>query len=211
MNKQDKFITIGIILAAGSSKRMGAENKLLCPLNENTILEQSLNSFALSKVDKIILVVGYGARNITALPLVKQLKAQNKLSIVTNENFQQGMGTSLACGVKELDANSHACLIGLGDMPFISHQTINKIIDAARGNNEKAIFAPEIGGKMGHPILWKKQFFKPLSQLNQDQGAKGIIAQNKTLLELITVNDKGILQDIDTPEMLPKIVKSHRK
>ena len=202
-----QFKTIGIMLAAGSSRRMGTDNKLLCQINNTTILEHSLNNFAQSKLKEIILVLGHEAETIAALPVVQKLKNEKKLSIVINENYADGMGTSLSAGVAAIGTNDggnnvDACLIALGDMPFISTKTIDKIIDAGSAEKEKAIIVPQYNGKNGHPVLWKKQFFTALSGLNKDQGAKDIIAENKTLVKNISVDDKGVIQDVDTPETL---------
>ncbi len=197
-----QFQAIGIMLAAGSSRRMGAENKLLCQINNTTILEHSLNNFAQSKLKEIILVLGHEAETIAALPVVQKLKSEKKLSIVINKNYTNGMGTSLSAGVAAIDDDADACLVALGDMPFISAKTIDKIIDAGSAEKEKAIIVPQYNGKNGHPVLWKKQFFNALSGLNKDQGAKDIIAENKTLVKNIPVDDKGIIQDVDTPEIL---------
>ncbi|MCK5041315.1 MAG: NTP transferase domain-containing protein, partial [Sphingomonadales bacterium] len=82
-----QFQAIGIMLAAGSSRRMGAENKLLCQINNTTILEHSLNNFAQSKLKEIILVLGHEAETIAALPVVQKLKSEKKLSIVINKNY----------------------------------------------------------------------------------------------------------------------------
>lgn len=203
----NKLKTVGIVLAAGRSTRMGTKNKLLCPINNLSIIEHSLDSFAKSNVAEIILVLGFEADTIANMAFVKKLQDQNKLSIVLNKNYKNGMGTSIAAAVKHLSDDTDACIIGLGDMPFINSHTINMLISSAQENSKNQIFRPQFMGKKGHPILWKQQFFQELANLSHDRGGKDIIANNKELLFEVTVDDKAVLEDVDTPEKLDSFNK----
>ena len=191
-----------ILLAAGRSTRMGHANKLMHPLAESSILEQSLQHLARSNVGEIILITGFEAEKISALPLVKKLASEGKLRIVINENHENGMGSSLATGINALDTQTDATLITLGDMPYIQPNSIDQIITAANAHNDKQIFIPQFNGKNGHPTLWRKPLFNQLAELSGDNGGKNIIQTHKSLSQIVAVDDQGILKDIDTLEML---------
>lgn len=190
----------GILLAAGSSKRMGATNKMLQPLSSNCILEQSLENLAQANVDEILLVTGFEADKISDLPLVKKLQTEQKLTLVFNKNYELGMGTSIACAIKYLKQNSNAAIIALGDMPYVKPSTINQLIDEANKYQDKQIFIPQYAGKTGNPVLWKNSLFTELSKLDADTGGKHIIQAHQTLSHNVAVADKGVLKDIDTPD-----------
>ena len=191
-----------IILAAGSSTRMGDVNKLLCPLNNSSILEQSLLHLVEANINEIIIVLGHEADKISTLPLVKKLISEGKVSTSINKEYTNGMGSSLAMGIKTLSDKTDACIIALADMPYIKPNTIIELINASRKEQTKQIFIPQHEGQNGNPILWKSSLFNQLVELSGDTGGKNIIRANESLSQIVNVDDLGILKDVDTPEML---------
>src|SRR5690606_25438334 len=94
--------------------------------------------------------------------------------------------------------NAAGWIIALGDMPFIatsSHQAV-----AARLGAGASIVATQYRGRRGHPVGFSHRWFAELSMLTGDHGARTTLGQNSTELLLCTVNDDGVLRDIDRLE-----------
>ncbi len=192
INRIDCFI-----LAAGMSKRMGNENKLLKKINNNTILNQTLKNHIESKINKINLILGY-QKNI----ILKQIN-QNKIFIIENNNFKSGMLSSILKINENISDETSGILISLADMPFVTSDDINKLIKIFNENDQKIICIPENKGKLGNPLLLPKEIYKDLikdtSKLSNDEGLKKLILNKK--YNYIKVNlSEGVKKDFDTNE-----------
>jgi molybdenum cofactor cytidylyltransferase len=121
-------------------------------------------------------------------------------NVVVCPNADEGMGTSLACAAREaarLFPAADGYLIALGDMPFVRRTTIAAVRDALAGG--AALAAPYFRSRRGHPVGLAKRFYKDLSALSGDAGAKRLVDANHGTLVKIPVGDPGVIRDIDTP------------
>ena len=183
----------GILLAAGQSARFGSD-KLLYPLgNGKTIAQQAAETIIQACPDSIAVI-----NNNTASQLVEIL-TDDGFNVIENHHAEDGMGSSIACGVKAL-SNSEACLIALADMPFIKPATIKTVLQLFK--NTKCIISPKHKDRRGHPVLFSKHFFFELTQLNGEKGARDVIENNREYLILVDVDDAGIVRDIDIKDDL---------
>ena len=187
---------IGILLAAGFSRRFGQANKLL------HILPNGLS-------------IGYAsAKNlIDALPvsvaviqpdnheLAGQLESVG-LKVVTCK-IEQGMAYSLAVATQYAGTfaeSSDGFVIALADMPFIRPATIEMV--ANRLSQGSQIVLPTYLGFWGHPVGFAAKFQGELEQLQGDEGARSIIKSHREVVYACECKDSGILMDIDTPDDL---------
>src|SRR6266581_8144523 len=120
---------------------------------------------------------------------------------VVCKNAGEGMGTSLAAGVRAA-ADAHGWLVALADMPFLRPQTIRVIAQAL--SDGAAIAAPAYRGERGHPVGFARRFFDELSALHGDHGARELLAQHPDWVTLYEVDDPGVLRDIDKPSDLAR-------
>ena len=111
-----------VILAAGESRRMGKQNKLLLPVGGEAMLVKLATSVCASDVGQVLVVIGHEAEKIR-----RELN-EFSLNFVYNPNFSEGMTTSIKYGVKVVSHECDGLLICLGDMPFINTSEINKLI-----------------------------------------------------------------------------------
>lgn len=119
--------------------------------------------------------------------------------ITVCENAHEGMGASLACGVRAAQ-ESDGWLVALADMPLIRRGTIRSV---ARLIEEGApLAAPIYQGTRGHPVGFGAEFRAELMQLSGDQGARSLLSRNPDKVVLFNCDDPGILQDIDAPQDL---------
>tara|TARA_Y100001936_G_scaffold127096_1_gene124466 strand:+ start:3505 stop:4107 length:603 start_codon:yes stop_codon:yes gene_type:complete len=192
INRIDCFI-----LAAGMSKRMGNENKLLKKLNNNSILNQTLNNHIESKIDNINLILGH-EKDI----ILKHID-QNKIFIIENNNFKSGMLSSILKINENISNETRGILISLADMPLVTSEDINKLIKIFNENDQKVICIPENKGKLGNPLLLPKEIYKDLikdiSKLSNDKGLKNIILDKKYNYIKVSLSE-GVTKDFDTIE-----------
>ena len=181
-----------ILLAAGQSKRMGGDNKLIKKYNKKYLINYIVGTLIKSKVDKIIIVLGFQSRK------VRKITAKNeKINFIYNKNYKFGISSSIKAGLKRVSKKNIGFLIVQADMPLISKNIINSICYVVK-KNRKEIIAPTYKGKMGNPIGFKYSMVKILNKVKKDSGAKKIILRNKKKLGLIKVNSKSIFKDFNT-------------
>ena len=181
-----------ILLAAGQSKRMGGDNKLIKKYNKKYLINYIVGTLIKSKIDKIIIVLGFQSRK------VRKITAKNeKINFIYNKNYKSGIASSIKAGLKRVSKKNIGFLIVQADMPLISKNIINSICYVVK-KNRKEIIAPTYKGKMGNPIGFKYSMVKILNKVKKDSGAKKIILRNKKRLGLIEVNSKSIFKDFNT-------------
>ena len=181
-----------IVLAAGSSRRFGDANKLLAIENGKPVLSHVLDRIAALSLAETIMVVRPGDAAVISLA------DENTTTIVENDRAADGMGTSIAAGVRRA-GEVDGVIVVLGDMPHIKKSTYVKLLAAFREHREKTIVAPTYEGRRGHPVLFRHAHFGDLMQLDDDTGAKHILAANAAALLSMPTPDAGILADVDEP------------
>ncbi len=184
------FMVSAILLAAGESKRMG-KPKLLLPFGNSTILEQAIDNLLNSRVDEVIVVVGYQAQE-----MIKRI-ANRPVKIALNPAYHEGMGTSIVMGLNLVDDRSLAVMLVLADQPLIDSDTINRLIEAFLNHN-KGIVIPAHKGRRGHPIIFSTSYKEELLGLKGDVGGRQIIREHPDDILEIEVNTQSINIDIDT-------------
>lgn len=132
-----------------------------------------------------------------------RLFSEEPIEVAFNENAVRGMESSLARGVKVADAAGW--LIALADMLFIPPATISQM---RRCLDQGAAFAaPVYQDQRRHPMAFSRRYNQELLALDDDQGARKVLARYRSELQLVEVNDRGILMDIDCPEDLVGIYR----
>ena len=181
-----------ILLAAGQSKRLRGENKLTKLFKGKPLINNILFSLIKSKVNKIIIVLGF-----EHLKIKTKLLKSKKINFVINKNYKKGMSSSIKTGLKKLSKNSQGFLIVLGDMPNITQTTINKICLSITGS-DKEIILPKFKNKTGNPIGFKQSMIKNIYKIKGDRGAKDMIKKNNKKIKFLNINSKSILINLNT-------------
>jgi molybdenum cofactor cytidylyltransferase len=186
-----------ILLAAGQSKRMQGENKLLKKYKKKYLINHILKSLIKSKVNKTIVVLGHENRKIKKIALKSK-----KITFVVNSQYLKGISTSIKRGLKKISKKNIGFLIVHADMPLIS-KTILNILCSALKNKNKEIFVPVYKKKFGNPLAFKYSMIKSLKKIKEDRGAKKLIKSNKSKVQMVNVNSKSILIDFDLLKDFP--------
>ena len=186
--------TVGLmILAAGASTRMGTPKQLLT--YRGCTLIRHMAEVAIASVCQPIAIV-LGANGERIKPEISQLPLQ----IVENQQWQEGMSSSIQVGLEALLAvNQHldAVAIALCDQPFVSPQTLNQLVEAYHLTG-KPIIASEYAGTFGVPALFSHTLFSELMNLKNTEGAKQLIKRH--IHEVFSIPFPNGAIDIDTPK-----------
>ena len=209
---QPQKTVAAIILAAGSSSRMGAgRHKLFLPLGEQPVLIHVLEAVLAAQTRPTILVLGHQAEQAHAM-LAPYLH-QPALHVVENPAYQQGMSTSLRAGLHALaHANEHspqqqigAAIIVLGDQPLMTTRIIDDLITTWQTSG-KRIIAPLYHGKRGNPVLFSASLFPELETVTGDEGGRSVIERHREEIVTVEVGDAQASYDVDTWEAYQHVV-----
>ena len=182
-----------IILAAGTSRRWGADNKLLASIDGAPMIIRTVEAVLASKARPVILVTGHEAETV-ALHL-----KEHPISCVKAPDFGQGVSASLKTGIASVPADCGGALVCLGDMPWVKPSTLDRLVEAWERSDGKIALVPTYGGEWGNPVLLGRALFTEIAHLSGDRGARALIAANAALIGEIPIDDPGILRDLDQP------------
>ncbi len=189
-----------VVLAAGLSRRMGGDNKLLMTLDDTPLIVRAVDAALKSKADPVIVVTGFEADDIE--DALNTAFAGKPVKIVHNPDYASGLSSSLKAGIKALDPDSEGVLVCLGDMPRITAGDLDRLIAAYDPEAKTSICVPVYDGKRGNPVLWDRRYFADILALKGDQGARGLIDAHHNQAGLVNMDDDGVLIDVDNPEDL---------
>jgi molybdenum cofactor cytidylyltransferase len=187
------MITICLLLAAGSSSRMG-KPKMLLPFKEKTLLQHAVDEIKNSDVDGLVVVTGcYHS-------LLKKILQPLQIDFIENKNWEEGMGSSIQQGIQYIvrqypEANN--VIITVCDQPYLSSALLNELQNSAMQTG-KGIIASAYNDTIGTPVLFAKKYFEHLTALSGEHGAKKILQSFSGDVE--TVNFSLGFFDIDTPQ-----------
>ena len=190
---------VGVVLAAGQSRRMGQANKLTMPVDGTPMVARVVDALERSKVGRIIVVTGYEAQEI------HEALSGRQVEIVHNPHYEEGMGTSIRAGVSALGDDVDGALIALGDMPWVSSEVIDRLVDAFSPDGEVSIYIPMYGRKRGNPVLWGAQRFAELRELSGDVGGKVLFHRHPEAICYVHVESAAVNIDVDTPDALNEL------
>jgi molybdenum cofactor cytidylyltransferase len=191
-----------IVLAAGSGSRFGgARHKLMQRWQETTVLEATLRHAVASHLPLVVVTTQalassvcehVAARDVVILPAVG-----------STQEAPLGVGFSIAAGVAA-SPNASGWLILPADMPMIQAATLQAV--SLQLKQHPVVFA-QYAGRRGHPVGFSAELYSELVRLTGDEGAKRLVARYPAFG--VTVDDQGIVLDIDTPDDLADALRAH--
>ncbi|MBL7872220.1 MAG: nucleotidyltransferase family protein [Cyclobacteriaceae bacterium] len=185
-----------IILAAGSSSRLGKPKQLLKVNGGKTLLEKTTYAALDSGANPIIVVLGNQAE------ILSKIIQTLSVTVVTHKYWILGMGSSLKAGLQKL-LNDHpeteAVIVTVCDQPYLTAEHLKKLITVYIHTSSQVV-ASHYNGIHGVPALFDKSLFQKLLELKDDEGARKIIRPQAGTIELVPFENGEI--DIDTPDDL---------
>lgn len=180
-----------ILLAAGFSSRFGSPKLLHRLLSGKSIINTTIDTLNKSGCDFVVVI------REDDTELSAHLNSLNT-SLVKVSGAEQGLSSVIAEATSFLSSRTADWIgICLADMPYIQPQTF---ADLASHTTSDIIVRPRFREKLGHPVLFGRDYFDELIKLTGDDGAKSIIKRFPHSLRIIDVDDPMVLHDIDRPE-----------
>ncbi len=194
----------GIILAAGTSHRLG-QNKLLMLFREHTVLYHAVKTALTAPLDPVILVLGYECDK--ALQALEELRGSPKLHVLKNSYWERGRAESLKLGLAAVPAHAPGALVLLGDMPLVTPELIARVVEAFL-RTRKLCF-PIYRGLPGRPVAIPRELFREFEQLSGDASGLPILQKywEQALKLELAPHEEPTQWDIDTPEDLRRVLK----
>ena len=188
------MVVAAIILAAGASTRMG-QSKQRLEWKSGTLLTNALNTARQAGISSITVVLGADEETN------RQAIAEENVNIVSNPQWESGMGSSLKAGLQKVVRSMpeiSGVLVMVCDQPFVTPAHLRALTDGLDISGIKAVFS-QYAGTAGVPAAFSKDLFYQIQALDDDQGAKKIIQQlNKEEYSVVDLKDGEI--DLDTFE-----------
>lgn len=182
-----------LVLAAGRSLRAGGPNKLLLPWQDKAVVAHAVDAALGSHVGEVHVVTGHDQA-----PLHEALNGRS-VHWIHNPNYQAGISTSIRAGVRALSSELDGMVLCLGDMPWVSSQQINRLID---GFQHDAVRVACFGKRRGHPALFPRAWFGQLMQLTGDDLARCLFDNLASAVIEVPMADDAVLRDVDHKEDL---------
>jgi molybdenum cofactor cytidylyltransferase len=186
-----------IILAAGRSTRMGS-NKLLEELDGKALVRHVADAALGSIARSVWVVTGHEGESVRA-----RLDGLG-IRFVHNPDFALGLSTSLKAGVMALPAEAKGVVVLLGDMPRVTSEVINFVIQAFEAQPQAIAAVPVYQGEWGNPVLLSRSLFGAVAALQGDAGARKLLNGRAGEVLEVPVSNDAVLIDLDTPEALAR-------
>ena len=180
-----------ILLAAGLSKRMKSENKLIKLYKNKPLINYSLNVLKKSKANKIIIVLGHQYKEVR-----KIIKKNKKIIFTYNKNYKKGMASSIKMGLKKVSKNDKGFIVAQSDMPFVKQSDINKICRSIK-SKKFLIHALKYKTRVGNPIGFDSSLIKKFKNIKGQFGAKFMVKRLKNRTNFIKTKSIKSFKDFD--------------
>ncbi len=181
-----------ILLAAGRSRRMGADNKLLLPIDGEPVVRRVARRLLDSGFEEIVVVLGHEADLVSG--------ALDGLAIraVVNPAWRDGQMTSVHAGLAALSAAVDGIMICLADQPFLEAEDYRVLAGAFARAGDKSVDVPTHGGRRGNPIVLAAAHRDEILARGANFGCKRFIARNPDLVATVELGSDAYVRDIDT-------------
>lgn len=194
-----------VILAAGAGTRIGGPKALL-EFEGRLLVERAIDTALRGGCADVLVVLGASADEVRRRADLRSTR------IVVNEDWPEGMGSSLRSALRTLQpigpsesaAGIDAALILLVDQPFVGAPAVQAVLDSWRGGARLA--AASYGGRRGHPVLLGREYWADaIVSAKGDAGARALLAEHAADLVLVPCDSLADPRDLDTPADLAEL------
>jgi molybdenum cofactor cytidylyltransferase len=181
----------GVLLAAGTSSRMG-RNKLFLALNGTSVLRRAVTTAVDAGVDPVLVVVGHDSdRALAELDGVP-------CTTVVNPRYARGMNTSVSAGIAAVPADAIGAVVMLADMPFVTAGMVRAVVERFRAGDAPLVVST-YGDVLAPPILYGRGLFEELRALDGDGCGKRVVKAHRA--EAVELQwPPSALTDLDVPD-----------
>lgn len=191
-----------IILAAGNASRFGSVKQLLY-LGNKTLIQHVTDEAIAAGAAPVIVVTGAHAKEVSK-------DINQKVQIIFNENWKDGMASGIVAGVNSAIAlmnRTEKIIIAVCDQPFINADLFKQLY-AKQNETGQLIIACAYGETLGTPVLFTQKYYDALMSLQGDEGAKKILKYHREDVATVSFPQGNI--DIDTPDDYKKLLDNQK-
>ena len=189
-----------IILAAGRSTRFAGDQpgttKLVAELNGKPLVRHVADAALASHARPVIVVTGH------ARELVQEVFGDLPLTFVHNKDYATGIASSIRAGIGQVPENASGAIVLLGDMPLVSAQMINHLVQSFEAAASADAIVPLTEDRRGNPVVLARSLFPAVSRLSGDEGARRLLQEPGVQVVELSVPGNAAAADIDTQEAL---------
>jgi molybdenum cofactor cytidylyltransferase len=181
-----------VVLAAGPGTRFGSLKQLV-RVAGRPLLHTAVTRAAEVTGNALIVVLGAGAAELA--PLLKHSPG----SVVINQDWREGLGSSIRWAVMRLPATCTGVLLMLADQAAVSADDLKRLAGTWR-KQPQGFAAALYAGTVGVPAIFPRSAFRELTELRGDTGARALLRRNTDRVVRVPMPSAAI--DLDTPEDL---------
>jgi molybdenum cofactor cytidylyltransferase len=190
-----------VLLAAGSSSRLGQPKQSVKTNGDSLVRRAALQLLQLNPVSLTVVTGSGGAA-------VEEDLRDLQLNTVHNDRWEQGMGTSIACGAQNVTEKVDGLLVALCDQWKVDEGDLIRLVETWRTDISRIVSASWNDKKsfvFGPPTLFPRNYIRELSELWGNQGAKSLIARNMGEVKFVAMENAAC--DLDTPADLEQLLR----
>jgi molybdenum cofactor cytidylyltransferase len=187
----------GIILAAGSSSRLGGAKQVLLWRGQPLVRHVAIAALA-AGLSPVIIVTGSMSSQVEAA--VSGLP----IALAYNPAWQAGQSTSLVAGLQFLPPETGSVIFLLADQPQVPANLLQALVDL-HAETLSPLVAPQVQGRRANPVLFDRQTFPDLLTLSGDVGGRALFSHYN--VAWLPWHDTGLILDVDTPEDYQRLLE----
>jgi len=192
----------GLLLAAGEGRRLGAP-KALVEVDGELLVDRAARMLADGGCSPVVVVLGAAAPQVTARARLADA------IVVVNDDWSQGMGSSLRTGLTVLtELGAASAVVALVDQPKVGSDVVRRLLDHPGG---KPAVAAAYDGRQGNPVRLDASVWAEVAAAAEgDVGARAWMRSHPESVEVVACDDLGVDDDIDTVEDLARLSEGRR-
>lgn len=188
---------IGLVLAAGRSRRMGRTKAVLPDGDGEPFVARVVRTLGEAGLARVLVVTAPGTHDAIDAAL-REPRNRAAVTILVNPEPDRGQLSSLLTGL-DAAGNVDGLVVTLVDVPFVSTATVAAVIEAWE-RSRAPIVRPAFGERHGHPVIFDHALFDALRAAPLDAGAKHVVRAHEAAIVNVPVSDEGAFLDLDTPD-----------
>jgi molybdenum cofactor cytidylyltransferase len=191
-----------VVLAAGNASRFGDEKVFLKLPNDKRVIRHIVDVISSAGFSPVFVVIRQAEQAF------QDHLVDTPARLLENPHAHLGMSTSLQTGVSHVPAEYNACMIALGDQPFITPELLRLLTDEYNKTHAQIVY-PLVGGVRSNPVILDRSAFPAVMRLQGDTGARALPKTFK--IHTVEWPDARLSMDIDTPEDYQTILEQWDK
>jgi molybdenum cofactor cytidylyltransferase len=191
-----------IVLAAGRSRRMGAQ-KLLLSLSDRPVIARIVDEALRSPVDRVFVIVGPDGG------LIAEALAGRRVDLIINPDPEAEMLSSVRCGLRAMPEDCEAVLVVLGDQPGVTAEVVAALVQAFQTSG-RGIATPIHKGRRGHPLMFAMRYREEILNRYDDVGLRGLLHAHPEDVCEVEFPAPNVIDDMDLPEDYERETKQYK-